>query len=66
MPVFAKPANPRIVWRNPAMPPGARRAIYRDTAPEGKKYEILEKARGGDWLVVTVLTICSRPRAAAA
>ena len=57
MSLFAKPASPRIVWRNPAMPHGTRRASYRDTVREGKEYEVLEKACGGDWLVVTVLTV---------
>jgi len=67
MSFFAKPANPRIVWRNPAMPHGSRRAIYRNAVVEGKEYEVLEKACGGDWLVLTVLTVVSgRPKVAAA
>jgi len=55
--LFAKPAAPRIVWRNPALLHGTRREIYGDAVPEGKKYVVLEKARHGDWLVVTVLTL---------
>ena len=67
MSFFAKPANPRIVWRNPAMPHGSRRTIYRNAVLEGKEYEVLEKACGGDWLVLTVLTVVSgRPKVAAA
>ena len=67
MPFFRKPAIPRIVWRNPAMPHGTRRAIYRDTVPQGKEYEVLERAYSGDWCVVTVLTIVDGgPKVAAA
>jgi len=67
MPFFTKRATPWIVWRNPAMPHGARRAIYRDTVPDGKEYEVLERAHSGDWRLVTVLTIVDgRLRVAAA
>jgi len=63
----AKRAHPYIVRRNRAMSHGTRMAIYRNTVPEGKKYEVLEKAHNGDWLVVTVLTIVEgRPKVAAA
>jgi len=61
-----KPASPYIVWRNPAMPHGNRRAKYRDTVPEGRKYEVLEQACG-NWVLVTELTVVDgRPRVVAA
>ncbi|MFI5107279.1 MAG: hypothetical protein ACHP78_00370 [Terriglobales bacterium] len=66
MVLFGKQANPFIVWRNPAMPHGKRRANYCDTVPEGRKYEVLEQACPGDWVVVTVLTVVDgRPKVAA-
>ena len=34
-----------------------RRTKYRTTVPEGRKYEVLECAREGDWVLVTVLTV---------
>jgi hypothetical protein len=64
--LFGKPASPYIVWRNPAMPHGTRRAKYHDTVPEGRKYEVLEQTCPGDWFVVTVLTVVDgRPKVAA-
>jgi len=64
--LFVKPARPRIVWRNPAMPHGNRWAKYRDTVPEGRKYEVLEQACG-DWVLVTELTVVDgRPKVVAA
>ncbi len=67
MVLIGKQANPFIVWRNPVMPHGTRRANYRDTVREGRKYEVLEQACPGDWVVVTVLTVVDgRPRVAAA
>jgi len=63
--LFAKPASLCIVWRNPAAPRGTRRTAYRDTVPEGRKYEVLERACGR-WVAVTELTVVDgRPQAAA-
>ena len=65
--VLDKQASPFIVWRNPEMPPGIRRANFCDTVPDGRKYEVLEKARNGDWVVVSVLTVVDgRPNVVAA
>ena len=65
--LLAKPASPCIVWRNPAMPHGKRRAKYRDTVPEGRKYEVLERVCEGNWVLVTTLTVVDgRPKVAAA
>jgi len=36
---------------------GKRRAEYRDSAPEGRKHEVLEPGCEGDWVPVTVLTV---------
>ena len=48
------------------MPHGTRRAQYCDTVPEGRKYEVLEKAHLGEWVVVAVLTVVDgRAKAAA-
>jgi len=64
--LFGKPASPYIVWRNPARPHGTRRAKYHDTVPEGRKYQVLEQACPGDWVVVTILTVVDgRPKVAA-
>jgi len=66
MSLFGKPAGPHIVWRNPAAPQGRRRAEYRDTVPEGRKYDVLERARLGAWVVVTELMVVDgHPHAAA-
>ncbi len=54
---FAKPASPNVVWRNPELPQGTRRANYCDTVPEGRTYEVVEKACNGEWVIVTVLTV---------
>jgi len=59
--------GPHVVWRNPAMPRGNRRAKYRDTVRQGRKYEVLERRCRGDWVLVTVLTIVDgRPKVVAA
>ena len=65
--LFAKAARPFIAWRNPAMPPAARRAKYRSTRAAGRRYMVLERARQGEgWVLVTVLTVFDgRPKAAA-
>jgi len=64
---FGQPASPYIVWRNPAMQHKTRTAKYRDTVPEGRKYEVLERDGQGDWLVVAVLTVVDgRPEVVAA
>ena len=48
------------------MPHGSRRAQYRTTVSEGRKYEVLERARHGDWVLVTVLMVLDgRPKVAA-
>ena len=63
---FRKPASPRIVWRNPTMPPGTRRTKYRTTVSEGRKYKVLERVCPDNWVVVTVLTVLDgRPKVAA-
>lgn len=65
--LFAKPARPFVAWRNPAMPSAARRARYRSTISEGRRYMVLERAcQGDEWVVVTVLTVLDgRPKVAA-
>jgi hypothetical protein len=63
---FAKPAGPCIIWRNPGAPRGTRKAEYRNTVAEGRKYEVLERACEGGWVVVTELTIVDgQPQVAA-
>ena len=64
--LFAKPARPYIIWRNPALP-RVRRAKYRSTIFDGRRYMVLEQARQGEkWVVVTVLTVLDgSPRVAA-
>ena len=63
--LFGKPARPYIVWRHPAPRQAKRKAKYRDTVPEGRKYEVLERACGC-WVVVAELTIVDgQPQAAA-
>ena len=63
---FNKPAKPSIVWRNPAMAPRMRVAKYRTMVPGGRKYDVLERARYGDWVVVAVLTLIDGRRKVAA
>ena len=58
--------GPTYYRGNPAMPHGTLRAKYHDMVPEGRKYEVLEQACQGDWVVVTVLTVVDgRPKVAA-
>jgi hypothetical protein len=63
---FAKPAGPCIIWRSPGVLRGTRKAEYGNTVAEGRKYEVLERAREGGWIVVTELTVVDgRPQVAA-
>ena len=48
------------------MAPRMRVAKYRTMVPGGRKYDVLERARYGDWVVVAVLTLIDGRRKVAA
>ena len=56
-PAAQNQAAPYLIRSNAAISRRTRCARYRGTAPDGTKFEILEKDYEGNWFLVSVFTV---------